>query len=157
MPDDPPRAARRTADVVLRGVARTARARVHWPAPDVGAPVAPLVVLFADDDHLVSELVTGLHVVVLTVSATHAAEAHAALCWAADHAGQLGADAARIALVGDQAGAALAERVATLAGEEGWPPLRHVALLWPQHDPGSGLDGLARALVPHPEPTRRAR
>ena len=139
------------------------RARVHWPAPCAEPAVAALVVLFSsgDDlaDDLVDEVVARVGAVVLTVSATHAVEAHAAVSWAADHAAELGADAARIALVGHGTGAALAERVAELAVDEGWPPLRHVALIWPHDDPAAALDGLARALAaPHPHrPTRSAR
>ena len=120
---------------------------MHWPAPCVDATVAALVVLFASDDDLVGELITRLGAVVLTVPATHAVEAHAAVSWAADHAAELGADARRIAVVGDRTGAALAERVAELAVDEGWPPLRHVALIWPHHDPAAALDGLTRALA----------
>ena len=64
-----------------------------------------------------------------------------------DLVGELGADAARLAVVSDRAGAALAERVAELAVDEGWPPLRHVALIWPHDDPTAALDGLADALT----------
>jgi acetyl esterase/lipase len=85
--------------------------------------------------------------VVLTVSAAHALEGHAAVSWAADHAAELGADATRLAVVGDRSAAALAERVAELSAEEGWPPLRHVALIWPHDDPTAALDGLARAVA----------
>ena len=91
------------------------------------------------------------------MSAAHAVEAHAAVSWAADHAAELGADAARIAVVGDGAGAALAERVAELAADEGWPPLRHVALIWPHDDPAAALDGLdPRAGRPDPQPSDRS-
>ena len=98
-----------------------------------------------------------LGAVVLTVSAAHAFEAFAVLSWAADHAAELRVDAARIAVVGDGAGAALAERVTELAAEEGWPPLRHVALIWPHDHPAAALDGLARALVvPTRQPSNRS-
>jgi len=136
---------------------------VHWPAPCAEPAVAALVVLFSSGvdpaDDLVDEVVARVGAVVLTVSATHTVEAHAAASWAADHAAELGADAARIALVGHGTGAALAERVAELAVDEGWPPLRHVALIWPHDDPAAALDGLARALAaPHSHrPTRSAR
>jgi acetyl esterase len=159
VPPDRPRAgARRIADVALRHLGPGGRARVHWPAPCADPTVAALVVLFSTDDDLVGELIERLGAVVLTVSATHAAEAHAAVSWAADHAAELGADATRIAVVGDRAGAALAERVAELAVDEGWPPLRHVARLWPHHDPTAALDGLTRALaVPSRRQKRSAR
>ena len=144
---DRPRAPRRIADVALRHLTPGGRARVHWPAPCADPTVAPLVVLFSIDDDLVDELVDRLAAVVLRVSATHAVEAHAAVSWAADHAAELGADPARIAVVGGRGCAALAERVAGLTADEGWPPLRHVALVWPHDDPAEALDGLTRALA----------
>ena len=147
LPDRPRARACRTADIALRHLAPGGRARVHWPAPCADPTVAALVVLFATDDDLVGELIARLGAVVLTVPATHAVEAHAAVSWAADHAAELGADATRIAVVGDRAGAALAERVGELAVEDGWPPLRHVALIWPHDDPAVALDGLVRALA----------
>jgi len=158
-PDRPRVAARRIADVCLRYLAPGARARVHWPASVADPTVTALVVLFAgpDDpvDDLVDELIARLGAVVLTVSAAHALEGHAAVSWAADHAAELGVDPARIAVVGDRSGAAVAERVAELTVEEGWPPLRHVALIWPHDDPAAALDGLARALA-EPEPQSRS-
>jgi len=147
LPDRPRARACRTADVALRHLAPGGRARVHWPAPCADPTVAALVVLFAPDDDLVGDLIARLGAVVLTVSATHAVEAHGAVSWAADHAVELGGDATRIAVVGDRAGAALAERVGELAVEEGWPPLRHVALIWPHDDPAAALDGLTNALT----------
>ncbi len=155
-PDQPRAGARRIADVALRYLAPGGRARVHWPASCADPTVTALVVLFAPDDNLVDELIARCGAVVLTVSATHALEGHAAVSWAADHAAELGADSARIAVVGDCGGAALAERVAELAVEEGWPPLRHVALIWPHHDPAAALDDLVRALAV-PDPRRSAR
>ena len=130
------------------------------PRPVADPTVTALVVLFAgpDDpvDDLVDELIARLGAVVLTVSAAHALEGHAAVSWAADHAAELGVDPARIAVVGDRSGAAVAERVAELTVEEGWPPLRHVALIWPHDDPAAALDGLARALaVPEPQTPER--
>jgi acetyl esterase/lipase len=156
-PDQPRAGARRIADVALRYLAPGGRARVHWPASCADPTVTALVVLFSTDDDLVDELIARLGAVVLTVSAAHALEGHAAVSWAVDHAAELGADAARIAVVGDRAAAALAERVAELAADEGWPPLRHVALIWPHHDPAPALDDLVRALaVADPQPPRRS-
>ncbi len=155
-PDRPRAGAYRVADVALRDLAPRNRARVHWPAPCADPTVAALVVLFSTGDDLVGELIARLGAVVLTVSAAHAFEAHAVVSWAADHAAELGVDTGRIAVVGDAAGAALAERVAELAAEEGWPPLRHVALIWPHDHPAAALDGLARALaVPTRQPSHR--
>ena len=121
--------------------------------------IEEIVVVTGFRDDLVDEVVARVGAVVLTVSATHTVEAHAAASWAADHAAELGADAARIALVGHGAGAALAERVAELSVDEGWPPLRHVALIWPHDDPAAALDGLTRALAAHHphRPTRSPR
>lgn len=151
-PDLPRAGARRIADVALRHLAPRGRARVHWPASVAEPTVAALVVLFSADDDLVDPIINRLGAVVLTVSAGHAVEAHAALSWAADHATELGVDADRIAVVGDRAAAALAERVAELAVAEDWPPLRHVALIWPHDDPTPALDDLACALaVPDPQ------
>jgi len=155
-PDRPPAGAYRVADVALRDLAPHNRARVHWPAPCADPTVTALVVLFCTDDDLVGELISRLGAVVLTVTA-HGVEAFAVLSWAADHAVELGVDAARIAVVGDGAGAALAERVAELAADEGWPPLRHVALIWPHDHPAAALDGLTRALaVPTRQPADRS-
>ena len=156
-PDLPRAGARRTADVALRHLTPRGRARVHWPASCTESALAALVVLFSADDDLVDPIIARLGAVVLTVPAAHAVDGHAALSWAADHAAELGVDATRIAVVGDRGAAALAERVAELAADEGWPPLRHVAVIWPHDDPTAALDGLARALaVPHP-PRRSAR
>ena len=145
MDHDRPRA-RRTAHVALRDLAPPGRARVHWPVSGAEPPAGALVVLFSPDDELVDGLVARLGAVVLTAPAAHAAEAYAVVSWAADHAAELGADAARMAVVGDRSGAALAERVAELTLTEGWPPLRHVALIWPHDDPAPALDRLHRGL-----------
>jgi acetyl esterase len=152
----------RVAHVQLRGPAPRGRARVHWPARTGVSRAPALVVYFAaaapltdDDERLVGRLVGRLDTVVLAVSAAHAVEAHATVAWAADHAAELGAEPDRLALVGHGAGAALAERVAELAVDEGWPPLRHVALIWPHDDPQEALVELGRALAA--APSERAR
>jgi acetyl esterase len=55
----------------------------------------------------------------------------AALGWAADHAAELGADAARLGVMGESAGGNLAAVVALLARDAGGPRIRHQALLYP--------------------------
>lgn len=54
--------------------------------------------------------------------------------WAADQAGELGVDPARIAVAGDSAGGNLAAVVALLARDEGGPALALQALLYPATD-----------------------
>src|SRR4051794_34108039 len=140
-PDQPRAGARRIADVALRYLGPGGRARVHWPASCADPTVTALVVLFSPDDDLVDELIARLGAVVLTVSAAHAVEGHAAVSWAVDHAAELGADAARIAVVGDRSGAAVAERGAGRHARGGRPPPRAGNLIW--------------ALGPPPPPPRR--
>ena len=140
----------RVADVHLRGPAPRARTRVYWPAAGENRPA--LVVAFtpspaAEGDAPVDRLVDRLGAVVLAVAAADVVAAHAAVTWAADHAGELGADPDRLAVVGVGSAAALAERVVELAADEGWPPLRHVALVRPPDDPRVALDRLATALA----------
>lgn len=139
----------RVADVLLRDPAPRGRSRVHWPA---ATDIAPgLVVLLGDPaaDALARRIVARLGAVVLAVPAAHAVEAYAALAWAADHAAELGADPRCLAVLGEGRGAALAERVAALTVEAGWPPLRAVVPVWPGDDPAialAALDALARGL-----------
>ena len=149
-PAPPPR----VADIHLRGPAPRDRARVYWPRPHVpaGDRRPALVVAFASSSTvgggaLVDHVLDRVGAVVLTVPAAHVVEAHAALTWAADHARELGADPDRLAVVGVGSAAAVAERVVELATDEGWPPLRHVALIWPHDDPRAALDRLATALT----------
>jgi acetyl esterase len=55
----------------------------------------------------------------------------AALVWAAAHADELGADAARIGVMGESAGGNLAAVVALMARDAGGPVIGHQALLYP--------------------------
>jgi acetyl esterase len=54
-----------------------------------------------------------------------------ATCWAYEHAAELGADPARLAVGGDSAGGNLAAAVALRARDEGGPPLRAQLLIYP--------------------------
>ena len=54
--------------------------------------------------------------------------------WLAEHAGELGVDAARIAVMGDSAGGGLAAAVALLARDRGGPALSHQILVYPMLD-----------------------
>ncbi|MDF1603499.1 alpha/beta hydrolase [Nocardioides sp. YIM 152315] len=57
-----------------------------------------------------------------------------ALLWTAAHAGDLGGDPARIAVMGDSAGGNLAAVVSILARDERGPSVRHQALIYPATD-----------------------
>jgi acetyl esterase/lipase len=61
-------------------------------------------------------------------------DCHAGLVWFADHAGELGVDGARIAIMGDSAGGGLAAATALLARDRGGPALARQILIYPMLD-----------------------
>lgn len=61
-------------------------------------------------------------------------DAWAALEWAAANDGEFGADASRLAVMGDSAGGNLAAVLAIRARDEGGPALRHQVLVYPATD-----------------------
>ena len=61
-------------------------------------------------------------------------DAYTATLWASTHAAELGADASRLAVVGDSAGGNLAAAVALLARDRGRPPIRAQVLVYPVTD-----------------------
>jgi acetyl esterase len=61
-------------------------------------------------------------------------DCYSALCWVAERGGEIGADAARLAVAGDSAGGNLAAVVALMARDRGGPRLRHQALVYPIAD-----------------------
>ncbi len=58
-------------------------------------------------------------------------DAYAALCWAGDHAAQMGGDAARMAVIGDSAGGNFAAVVCQLARLRKGPNVAYQVLLYP--------------------------
>lgn len=124
----------RCAYLQLRGPAGPLPARVRWPAPGGAPEPGParppgLLVLVADDPGLgVTTLpaAPGLVVVWLDAASCGVEEALVATQWAADHAGELGADAGLLLVGGTGAGAPVAAAVVARAREEGWPPVRLV-------------------------------
>ena len=58
-------------------------------------------------------------------------DCYAMLIWAAENAASLGADAARLGVMGESAGGNLAAVVALMAGDRKGPVIRHQALLYP--------------------------
>lgn len=67
---------------------------------------------------------------------TAAEDAYAALGWAVEHAGQLGADPHRVLVAGDSAGGNLAAVVSLLARDRNGPAIAGQVLLYPVLDPG---------------------
>ncbi len=61
-------------------------------------------------------------------------DCHAGTAWVAANAGDLGVDAARLAVGGDSAGGNLAAAVALLARDRGGPALAHQLLVYPNTD-----------------------
>lgn len=124
----------RVADVLLRHPAPR-RVRLHWPPPGAGRP--GLVVLLTDGPvDGAGALADRLAAVVLAAPAADIGSAHAALSWAADHAAELGADPARLALAGP---AEPVGRVARRVHDEGWPPLGAVVALRRGDDPAAKM------------------
>jgi acetyl esterase len=64
-------------------------------------------------------------------------DSSAALRWVADHAQELGADGARLGVMGDSAGGNLAAVAAILARDGAGPAIRHQALLYPSTGAGA--------------------
>lgn len=67
-----------------------------------------------------------------------AEDCYSATRWLAAHAGELGADSARVVVGGDSAGGNLAAVVALMARDRGGPPLAHQVLLFPVTAPARG-------------------
>ena len=61
-------------------------------------------------------------------------DAYAGLTWLADHAGQLGIDPGRIAVMGDSAGGGLAAGVAIVSRDRQGPAIAHQLLIYPMLD-----------------------
>ena len=114
----------RTRDLEVDGAAGPRPARLYEPE-GTGTP-GPLLVFFhgggfvaysiETHDHVCRELCAAANTAVLSVDYRLAPEhrfpapvddAYAALKWAAEHAAELGADPARLAVAGDSAGASL--------------------------------------------------
>ncbi len=131
---------RRAADLRLRARGGPFSVRVHWPASTAPGSLPPAIVVLANpggagaidpaDDFLARQLCAVLGAVSLAAPAGANPECDAeTLEWAAVHAAELGADAARLALAGRDRAASAAAAVAERAVECGWPPVAHLILL----------------------------
>src|SRR5215470_13647847 len=140
-------------DLTIPGPAGPVPIRVYRPESAAGSPARAAVffhgggwVLGGLDSHdtLCRELATQADVVLVAVDYRLAPEhpypaglddCAAATRWVAAHAAELGADASRLAVVGDSAGASLAAAVAMVARGDGDVAVRLQVLAYPALDP----------------------
>jgi acetyl esterase/lipase len=125
----------------------------RWYVRDGSAPGGPAVVYFhgggmiagsvATHHGTVARYVSGSGVPMLSIQYRLAPEhpypapvqdAHAAVEWLAGHAGELGVDVSRIAVMGDSAGGGLAAAVALIVRDHGGPTIAHQILVYPMLD-----------------------
>ncbi|GLE56334.1 alpha/beta hydrolase [Mycobacteroides chelonae] len=147
----PSTAVGRVKDIVIPATdAPPIAARVYWPLGFEDAGELPLAVYYhgggfalgSIDTHdwVARSICAHIEAVVVSVDYRLAPEnpypaavddAFAALTWAAEHATELGADPARIAVAGDSAGGNLATVAAQLAKSRGGPHLKFQLLWYP--------------------------
>jgi len=161
----------RTVDRAIPGPAGDIPVRIHWPT---GAGPVPALVFFHGGGWVIGDLDT--HDVTcrsltnqagcVTVSVDYrlapehkfpaaVEDAYAATRWVTDHAGELGVDAAKIAVGGASAGGNLATVVGLIAIERGGPGLVFQLLIYPVTD--AALDTpSARAITSDAYPLTRA-
>ena len=114
----------RIADLQLRGNTSPLPVRVYWPGQAAPQPVPLLVfcVVGAGAEVSCRSLSEDLGLLVLAVSCpTGAQNGTTALEWAAEHAAELGGDAGRLLVAGQDTGSAIAATVASRARVAGWP------------------------------------
>ena len=143
----------RTAELQLRGGAGPLRARVTWPDLTDARRAPALIVLLAQGNPARAEALTRAlsehaAVVVLLLNHGTAADGLSAVEWAADHAGELDADPARLVVAGEHAGGARAAALALYARDNRWPVIGRQVLIHPHFDvrPAS-VAGVAPATV----------
>ena len=139
-----------TREIMVPGPASELPARVYTP---LGVGPFPLVVYFHGGgfvaytldthDQVCRELCTGTGAVVVSVEYRLAPEfrfphptddAYAAVKWLGEHAAELGADAGRMAVAGDSAGASLSLAAALQVQDGGGPELAALLLIYPVAD-----------------------
>ncbi|WP_405965359.1 alpha/beta hydrolase [Streptomyces sp. NBC_00723] len=137
---------------------------MRWYAK-TGAAAGPAVLFFHGGGYIfghidlfdgpVSRYVSASGVPMLSVEYRRAPEhpfptpledAYAALCWLHEHAGELGVERGRIAVMGDSAGGGLAAALSILTRERGGPAIARQILLMPM------LDDRTTTPDPHIEP-----
>ena len=137
-------------DLKIPGPAGEIPIRVYTPTVH---PPAPALIYFhgggwvlgdlESHDHVCRALANSASCVVISVDYRLAPEhkfpaavhdSYAATQWIADHAGELGVDASRIAVGGDSAGGNLAAVVSQIARDRGSPSLAYQLLIYPATD-----------------------
>jgi acetyl esterase/lipase len=118
----------RIADLQLRGSTSPLPVRVYWPGQAASQPVPVLVFCIvgagvgAQAEQTCRSLSEDAGLLVLAVSCLAGArDGMTALEWAAEHAGELGADPGRLLVAGQGAGGAVATAVAAQARAARWP------------------------------------
>jgi len=148
---EPPPVAR-VENRTIPGPAGDIPVRVYWPAGSRGG-VLPGIVFFHGGGWVICDLdshdgqcrafANGVDAVVVSVDYRLAPETKfpgavddclAATRWVAEHAAELGIDAARLAVAGDSAGGNLTAAVALRARDEGGPALVYQAMVYPAID-----------------------
>lgn len=134
-----------------RDTAREIPVRIYWPVD--GTSGLAVVVFFHGGgftlcnldthDRMCRDLCRDANAVVVSVDYRLAPEhpypaavedAYAAVCWAADHAHELGGDAARLSVAGDSTGGNLAAVAALVARDRGGPSIAFQLLIYPVTD-----------------------
>ncbi|WP_293003033.1 alpha/beta hydrolase [Mycobacterium sp.] len=138
----------RVEDRAIDGPAGPINIRIYWPPTDDSAP--PVVVFFHGGGFVAGDLDThdgtarqhavGASAVVVSVDYRLAPEhpypaaiddAWAATRWVAEHGGEIGADAGRLAVAGDSAGGNISAVVAQRTRDEGGAPILFQLLWYP--------------------------
>jgi hypothetical protein len=128
-----------TARLTLRFAARRLDGRVYWSRADAADAGSPLIFVPTLTDQGGSEclcrlLSSAAGAVVLAVPLPSAADhddEFAALGWAAEHGGQLGAHPAQLIVAGEGAGGAHAACLCLRARDNGWPRVRRQVVACP--------------------------
>jgi hypothetical protein len=107
------------AELWLRGASGPVHARLRAPRlPTDGPLVVALGTAEADAEAVTLRLPPGLQL----------DDAHAALCWAADHARELGVRSGALVLAATGEGTVLGQRLAARAAADGWPAIAALLL-----------------------------
>ncbi|GAB3020553.1 alpha/beta hydrolase [Mycobacterium bourgelatii] len=140
----------RVEDRTIAGPAGSIGIRIYWPSTDSGHASQPVVVFFHGGGFVMGDLDThdgtcrlhavGADAIVVSVDYRLAPEhpypaaiedAWAATLWVAEHAAEIGAVPARIAVAGDSAGGTIAAVIAQRARDSGGPPIAFQLLWYP--------------------------